>query len=87
LIQAPFVLEGMVQGLAAGALSLCALWGTFAAVRSEIPTLAGFLAPLAQPRFLDWPSVALLLALGWILGAAASLFSLRRFTKKWIASR
>jgi len=81
LIQAPFVLEGMIQGLTAGALSLTMLWGGFAAVRSEMPTLAVFLAPLARPQFLDWPSVALLLALGWILGAAASLFSLRRFTK------
>jgi cell division transport system permease protein len=81
LIQAPFVLEGMIQGLAAGALSLGALWGGFTALRGEMPTLAVFLAPLAQPQFLDWPSAALLLALGWILGAAASLFSLRRFTK------
>jgi cell division transport system permease protein len=82
LIQAPFVLEGMIQGLAASALALASLWGGFAALRSEMPTLAAFLAPLARPRFLDWPSVALLLTLGWILGAAASLFSLRRFTKK-----
>jgi cell division transport system permease protein len=87
LIQAPFVLEGMVQGLAAGMLSLGALWGVFAVVRGEIPTLAGFMAPLAQPQFLAWQSVALLLALGWILGAAASLFSLRRFIKTWTASR
>ena len=87
LIQAPFVLEGMVQGLAAGTLSLSALWGAFVAVRGEIPTLAGFMAPLAQPQFLAWQSVALLLALGWILGAAASLFSLRRFIKTWTASR
>ena len=87
LIQAPFVIEGMIQGLLAGALALAALWGLFAALRSEMPTLAAFLAPLTQPQFLDWRSVALLLALGWILGAAASLFSLRRFTQKWLASR
>jgi cell division protein FtsX len=73
--------------LAAGTLSLGALWGVFAVVRGEIPTLAGFMAPLAQPQFLAWQSVALLLALGWILGAAASLFSLRRFIKTWTASR
>ncbi len=86
LIQAPFVLEGLIQGLAAGALSLGALWGAFAALRGEMPTLAGFLAPLAQPQFFDRRNVALLLALGSILGAAASLFSLRRFTEKWLAS-
>ncbi len=87
LIQAPFVLEGMIQGLAAGMLSLGALWGAFAVVRGEVPMLGGFLAPLAQPQFLAWHSVALLLVLGWILGAAASLFSLRRFIKTWTASR
>ena len=87
LIQAPFVIEGMVQGLTAGLLALGALWGGFTTLRGEMPTLAGFLAPLAKPQFLDVASIALLLALSWILGAAASLFSLRRFTKKWLAAR
>ncbi len=87
LIQAPFVLEGMIQGLAAGSLSVAALWAAFLIARSELPTLAGLLAPLARPEFLDSMSIAFLLAIGWILGAAGSLFSLRRFIKRWEAAR
>lgn len=87
LIQAPFVLEGMIQGLVAGSLSIAALWTAFVIARSELPTLAGFFAPHARPQFLDSTSILLLLAIGWLLGAAGSLFSLRRFIKRWQVSR
>ncbi len=83
LIQAPFVLEGMIQGLAGGALSMAMLWGLFVLVRSEFPTLAGFMAPLARPQFLDLSSIALVIASGWLLGAAGSVFSLRRYIRTW----
>ena len=86
LIQAPFVLEGMIQGLAGGALSVAMLWGLFALARREFPTLAGFMAPLVRPQFLDPASIALILASGWLLGAAGSLFSLRRFIRTWKAA-
>ena len=87
LIQAPFVLEGMIQGLTAGAIAVAALWGGFVFLRRELPTLAGFLAPLARPEFLDLTHMALLLAIGWLLGAAGSLFSLKRFIRTWKVSR
>ena len=87
LIQAPFLLEGMIQGLAGGVLSVAALWGAFLVVLNEMPTMAGLLAPLTKPQFLEWASIALLLAIGWLLGAAGSLFSLRRFIKTWKAAR
>jgi len=86
LIQAPFVLEGMIQGLVGGALSVAMLWGLFALAQSEFPTLAGFMAPLVRPQFLDPASIALVLASGWLLGAAGSLFSLRRFIRTWKAA-
>jgi cell division transport system permease protein len=86
LNQAPFVLEGMIQGLAGGALSVAMLWGLFVLARSEFPTLAGFMAPLVRPQFLDTASIALVLASGWLLGAAGSLFSLRRFIRTWKAA-
>lgn len=85
LIQAPFVLEGMIQGLAGGALSMAMLWGLFALARSQFPTLADFMAPLARPQFLDPASIALVLTSGWLLGAAGSLFSLKRFMRTWKA--
>ncbi len=86
LIQAPFVLEGMIQGLAGSALSVAMLWGLFVLARSEFPTLAGFMAPLVRPQFLDPASITLVLASGGLLGAAGSLFSLRRFIRTWKAA-
>jgi cell division transport system permease protein len=86
LIQAPFVLEGMIQGLTGAVFSVAMLWGLFALAQSEFPTFAAFMAPLVRPRFLDAPSIALVLAIGWLLGAAGSLFSLRRFIKTWKAT-
>lgn len=86
LIQAPFVLEGMIQGLTGGVISVAALWGAFVLVQSEMPTLAAFLAPRAEPQFLDGWNILLVLAIGLLLGAAGSLFSLRRFIQTWKAS-
>jgi cell division transport system permease protein len=86
LIQAPFVIEGVVQGLTAGAISLAMLWGMFVFLGKELPTVAGFLAPLSRPEFLDTTSIAMLLAIGSLLGGGGSLFSLRRFIKTWKAS-
>ena len=36
LIQAPFVIDGMIQGLAGAVISIAALWCAFALMRSEI---------------------------------------------------
>lgn len=86
LIQAPFVIEGMIQGLAGGALALAGLWIAYLLLRGEVAALGGFLAPLGEPRFLDLNSMGLVLIIGWLLGAAGSLISLRRFIKTWNAS-
>lgn len=87
LIQAPFVLEGMIQGVVGATISVALLWVTYQFLRNELPSLGGFLTPLGQVQFLDLKSMALLLAIGWLLGAAGSLFSLRRFIRTWKASR
>lgn len=86
LIQAPFVVEGMIQGLTGAVISVAALWGAFVLVQSEMPTLAAFLAPRSEPQFLDGWNISLMLGLGLLLGAAGSLFSLRRFIQTWKAS-
>jgi cell division protein FtsX len=41
------------------------------------------LGPFGQFHFLNARHIALMLAIGWLLGAAGSLFSLRRFIKTW----
>lgn len=83
MIQAPFVLEGMIQGVVGGTLSLGGLWLAFQAMREEIPASVALLGFSHSLKFLDLQSVALVITLGWILGASGSLFSLRRFLRTW----
>jgi cell division transport system permease protein len=81
LIQAPFVVEGMIQGIAGAALSLLLLWLLFLFLGAQLPNFLGIFAVRDQVHFLDVQGVGLMLALGWLLGACGSLFSLRRFLK------
>jgi cell division transport system permease protein len=83
MIQAPFVVEGMTQGIVGGVLSVLCLWFLFDSLRDQIPPAAGLVGPFTQIEFLNVRSMALILAIGWALGAAGSLFSLRRFVKSW----
>jgi cell division transport system permease protein len=76
-VKKPYVIEGSLQGAlgAAGALALLAV--LFFVVRGR---LDGELAALVgvEPTFLPWQVAVGMVALGGILGAAASLASLRR---------
>ena len=83
LIQAPFVIEGMLQGLSGAALAIGGLGLAFALLQRELATLSGALAPFDELRFLNWSSVALLIGAGWLLGTVGSLISLRRFLRTW----
>lgn len=86
LIQAPFVIEGMIQGVTGAVIAIGGLWLAYVLMRNELPSMAGLWAPLEQLEFLSWHGVAFLIAIGWLLGAAGSLISLRRFVKSWNAS-
>jgi cell division transport system permease protein len=87
LIQAPFVIEGMIQGVVGGMIAVTVLWLAYISLGNEMPSLGGFLAPLGQLQFLDLNRVLLLLGVGWLLGTAGSVSSLRRFLKTWNTSR
>lgn len=82
LIQAPFVIEGLIQGIIGAGLSVLGLWSLVLLLRDQIPTSIIFFGSLAQLQFIDWRSIALILAIGSLLGASGSLFSLRRFMKR-----
>jgi cell division transport system permease protein len=86
LIQAPFVLEGMLQGMVGAALALAALWGSYALLREQIEGLAGALWSVGHVRFLDLEGAVFLVATGLMLGAIGSLVSLRRIVKTWRSS-
>ncbi|MGH7852120.1 MAG: permease-like cell division protein FtsX [Candidatus Binatia bacterium] len=86
LIQAPFVIEGMIQGLAGGALAIAGLAAAYLLLQAEVARMGGLFAPLDELRFLNLTSMGLLLGVGWLLGAIGSLVSLRRFLRTWHAS-
>ncbi len=81
MIKAPFVIEGMIQGLVGASFSLLFLWLLFLFLNVRLPPSLGILIPDDQLRFLDIWQASFLLLLGWLLGAVGSLFSLRRFLR------
>ncbi len=83
LIQAPFVVEGMIQGFIGAGLSVLGLWFLLLFLRDQAPTAIGLFGILGRLQFIDWRSIALILAIGSLLGASGSVFSLRRFMKRW----
>lgn len=83
LIQAPFVLEGMLQGTIGGGLSLLCLWLFYLFLQQHFFSAFPLFGSMIQIRFLDPQSIALLLVIGLLLGGMGSLFSLRRFLRTW----
>jgi cell division transport system permease protein len=83
LIQAPFVVEGLIQGFIGAGLSVLGLWFLVLFFRDQPLTPIGLFGSLGQLQFIDWRSIALILAIGSLLGASGSVFSLRRFMKRW----
>ena len=83
LIQAPFVVEGMLQGSLGAAVALLCLWLFYVTVQQYfIPELALF-GPGTQMRFLEPASITMIVIIGWLLGGLGSLFSLRRYLRTW----
>lgn len=83
LIQAPFVIEGMLQGATGAVLALAGLVAFFVFAERELATAGVFLMPLATPQFLDSQRMLTLLGGGVLVGAVGSLAALRRFLKTW----
>jgi cell division transport system permease protein len=83
LIQAPFMLEGMIQGVVGAGLSVLCLWSLLLFLRDQMPVSAALFGSLGELQFIDCRGIALIIAIGWLLGASGSLFSLRRFMRTW----
>jgi cell division transport system permease protein len=81
LVRAPFIVEGMMQGVAGAAFALLLLGVVFAFIKFQLgPALRVYLAE-EDLRFLNGQGAALLLVLGWILGTSGSIFSVRRYLR------
>jgi cell division transport system permease protein len=83
LIQAPFVLEGMVRGVIGAALAVFSLWALFRLLERDLSAIAAVLGAGRPFEFLPMRTIAVILLVGWFLGAAGSLFSIRRFLRTW----
>jgi cell division transport system permease protein len=79
VIKAPFILEGMIQGIFGSLFSILALGFLFLLFGAQLPPALGALLPPDELRFLDLRSILLLLLMGWTLGACGSLLAVRRF--------
>ena len=79
LIRAPFVIEGMIQGLAGAGLALGLLRGGFALVGAEWLAPFGALLEGARFAFLSPWQCAEIVLMGWLLGTAGSVLSVKRF--------
>ncbi|MBS1152754.1 MAG: transporter, permease protein [Myxococcaceae bacterium] len=80
-VRAPFLLEGMVQGLLSAVLATLALW---ALVTWAAPRAAGMLGFLALPKGSQLMSTRLmveLLLLGLAMGLSGSVVAVRRFLR------
>jgi len=83
LIQAPFVLEGMIQGATGALVAVLCLWSLYFFLHQQVPAFLGGTGVSMRIQFLGMQSIGLILLLGCLLGATGSLFSLRRFVKTW----
>jgi cell division transport system permease protein len=82
LIQAPFVVEGMLQGFIGAVVSVLGLWLCYFFLREHFFSLPLF-GVMTELRFLDLPGIALIVLIGLFLGGMGSLFSLRSFLRRW----
>lgn len=78
-VKTPFILGGVLQGVVGSVVGLTALWIVFLALRAQMGTALFSGLGLPVVAFLHPLSVFSILALGVLLGALGSLFSLGRF--------
>jgi cell division transport system permease protein len=83
LIQAPFIHEAMIQGIAGGALAVLALWGAFETARAEFTFSSVLWGSPSHWRFLAPQGILTLVILGWALGSIGGFLSVRRHIRKW----
>ncbi len=80
-IQAPYLIEGCVQGIIGSVASISLLYLGFMLFRSSAPELEVLQSLNLSPVFLSFPSICVIIASGVIVGAAGSFFAVRKFLR------
>jgi cell division transport system permease protein len=79
LIRAPFVLEGMIQGIFGACFALGLLSALYSLVTADLLAPLGPLIAVDQLAFLRPQESLFLLFLGWFLGTGGSILSVKRY--------
>jgi len=79
-VRLPFLLEGMILGLAGSFLAVGAVYGAYFSLAGNIQLSLPFMQ-LVTDRRLIMPVMEGLLVLGLVIGAAGSMISMHRFLK------
>lgn len=78
LIRGPFLVGGLVQGLAGGGLALAALWGAFRLLVLHVASTHNLLLGVFVVRFLPAATALLLVAGGLVAGLVGGVVAVRR---------
>src|SRR5207249_242110 len=81
-VEAPFLIEGLLQGVIGAGLAALALLGLWAALASRLAAAAHFAAGLTRGDLLPLSLVGALVAAGALLGVMGSALSVGRFLRK-----
>jgi cell division transport system permease protein len=81
-VGAPFLIEGLLQGLLGGGLAAAALLGVHAAVTPRLAAAVGLATPLTRAAVLPWPLLGALVGGGALVGLLASGLALARYLRR-----
>jgi len=81
-VSAPFLVEGLLQGLLGGGLAAAALAGLHAAVAPRLSAAVGLAAPLGLAEVAPWPLLLALWLGGGAVGLLASALAVARFVRR-----
>ena len=82
-VQLPFVVEGIILGVVAGALSLFAVWGIYELAISRFGDVFSSIG-LVPLNFVDYalPMLGIFVAIGIVSGVGGSLITMRKYLTK-----